>query len=414
MKFLLSNNTGYRNKGCEAIAESVIAGMSKLNPDSTFDVLTDDFFYDSFNNLHSNVTFFNSPFKKFVVTENLSFTPKWWYYNLLDKSGISSTVRKCLNIYRQSDAVLALGGDVFSSIYGDLDRHLAQIFAAHKIGKPVFVVGQSIGPFTTQKEYRAFKKVANCAQLVTVRDIFSLNYLAKMNLKTQVHLVADPAFCLEPDMLNLERIFECYNVPKDKPLVGLVPSQGITSFSGYSSAEHLQILKQVLFFLINDMDCHVILIPHGCESLLTNNDRYICELLYRATNFSKNVTFMNFNHSAREIRAIFSKFDLLITERMHAAIAGFSQNVPTFMVGYSIKAEGLFNEVYPFGCIADYLVPISKLDSKTLNKKIAELFINKNKIVEQLKLKIPLLKERAFLNFVLIDEFLKKGIKSSE
>lgn len=49
--------------------------------------------------------------------------------------------------------------------------------------------------------------------------------------------------------------------------------------------------------------------------------------------------------SAGDYKAIISRCDLVVAERMHAAIAGLSTGVPTLLIGYSIKAEGILTDL---------------------------------------------------------------------
>ena len=89
----------------------------------------------------------------------------------------------------------------------------------------------------------------------------------------------------------------------------------------------------------------IILVGHSIgpfEKSVINDDRIICELLYRRLGFAENVTVISVTHSAEEIRALVSRLDLMIAERMHAAIASLSQNVLTFVMGYSVKGRRNF------------------------------------------------------------------------
>jgi len=48
MNFLITNMTGYRNKGCEASTEAIINGMVKLQGSAKFKIFTADLDYYAF------------------------------------------------------------------------------------------------------------------------------------------------------------------------------------------------------------------------------------------------------------------------------------------------------------------------------------------------------------------------------
>ncbi|MGQ9507716.1 MAG: polysaccharide pyruvyl transferase family protein, partial [Candidatus Bathycorpusculaceae bacterium] len=291
-----------------------------------------------------NVSFLITPFRTQYLFRGLSFSPEWWWkyrlYRLIGKLQKSGLITKAMKAFQQSDAVLSTGGDVFSSTYGDLPRHLTQLQAAAEFRKPIILVGHSIGPFENEKEKEAFRKTMEHVQLLTVRESLSLKYLESIKLEsTKIELTADPTFCLKPDTEKIEKMYALYDIPKEETLVGIAPSQGITYYSRTSYQSHFNTLKKLIRFLTEKLGCHVILIPHVHASYVENDDRFICQLLYQRLGFPKNVTAVSLPYSAEEIRALVSTFDLMIAERMHAGIASLSENVPTFVVGYSVKAR---------------------------------------------------------------------------
>jgi colanic acid/amylovoran biosynthesis protein len=410
MNFLITNMTGFRNKGCEATTKAIVNEIAQLQDSAKFKIFTEDVDYNAFwIPKYKNVSFLISPFRRQYFFRGLSFLPRWWQYRLIGKSRVSLLIRKAVETFHQADAVLSSGGDVFSSTYGNLARHLAPLRVAASFGKPIILVGHSIGPFENQSEYKAFVKTMKYVQLITVRDSLSLEYLKNMKLKSaRIELTVDPAFCLEPDMEKVEKSFKIYNIPREKILIGVAPSQGIAYYSRTSYQSHFNTLGKLIGFLTEKLGCHVILIPHVHESSVTNDDRVICELLHRKLGFPKNVTMISLTHSAEEIRAIVSTLDLMIAERMHAAIASLSQNVPTFVVGYSVKVEGILGDIFGFDSLEDYMISVKKMDEEKLKECVKKLLNRRSEVAKHLSNVIPRIKENAIRNFTLIMEVLEK------
>jgi colanic acid/amylovoran biosynthesis protein len=222
----------------------------------------------------------------------------------------------------------------------------------------------------------------------------------------RIELTADPAFCLRPDVEKVEAIWRLYRIPKGKTIVGFAPSQAIAYYSGISYDDHFKALQNLMRFLITKMNCHVILIPHVRYDAVKEDDRVICEQLYRSLGFPEEVTVLSLTYSSEELRGIIGKLDLMIAERMHAAIAGLSQNVPVFVVGYSVKGEGILGDIFGFDSVRDYIVSVRETDADVLNKRISNLLDKRSEISKHLSNAIPRVKESARRNFSLIMETL--------
>jgi colanic acid/amylovoran biosynthesis protein len=352
---------------------------------------------------NERVSFLTNPFRTYSILGKLPFLPNSWYYRLINRLRVSSAItRKCVEAFQQSDAVLS-SDDIFSSTYRGLRGELSQLKAAASFRKPTVLVGHSIGPFETRGEYQAFAKTMAHVQLITARESITVRYLEDMRLKnTRIELTADPAFCLEPDTDKIEKIFASYKIPTEKPLIGIAPSQGITHFARTSYENHFHALRQLVLFLTEHLDCHVMLIPHVQAGIALNDDRVICELLYRKMSFPSNVTFVSLTHSAEEIRAMVNRLDFMIAERMHAAIASLSQNVPTFVLGYSVKAEGILGDIFGFDSLEDYLLPVKKIEDARLKERVKNLFDRRKEVATFLSKQMPRIKEKARRNFTLI------------
>jgi polysaccharide pyruvyl transferase WcaK-like protein len=124
--------------------------------------------------------------------------------------------------------------------------------------------------------------------------------------------------------------------------------------------------------------------------------------------FSEDITVVSHDHSAEEIRAMVSRLDLMIAERMHAAIDSLSQNVPTFLIGYSIKSKGILGDIFGFDSLEDYLLSIKKIDDARLKERVTNLFNRRKEVATFLSKTMPRIKEKAERNFTLIMDVLKQ------
>lgn len=408
MNVLVTNMYSFVNKGCEAYAKAIVNELSELEKETNFKIFTRDPDYDAlWMNKSKKVSFIRNPFQRWYRFSRL------WQYKLASKLGavdffnvLNKALKEGMNAFQWADAVVSTN-DIFSSTYGGIFQNLAPIKAALSYKKPVILIGHSIGPFKKDKEIRAFTKTMKRVRLINVRESETLEYLKNLDLKNvRVELTADPAFCLEPETKNLDSIWNAYEISNNEITIGIAPSQGIAYFGESSYADHFKALRELIDHLINEFNYHVVLIPHVQDIPPKNNDRVICELLYRKLGFPKDVTLLSLSHSAEEIRAIVGKLHFMVAERMHAAIASLAQNIPTFAIGYSLKAKGIIGDIYGFNNLDDYLISVKNLNGKVLLDRVNNLIDNRNKVTQHLSKVIPIIKQNAKRNFTLTIDVL--------
>lgn len=407
MRFLITNMGWFRNKGCEATTKVIVREITKLESDARFRIFTYDPIYDArWMAEDPNVLFILDPLKHGYWFSRR----KWLYMLLLGKLRRKVTTGRGLKDFQWTNVVLSTGGDIFGSIYGGLARHLHPIQIATSFNKSTILLGHSIGPFEREQERKAFIKTMQHVPLITTRESLSLEYVKNMNLKnTKVELTADPAFCLSPvDTQHVHELWRIYHLPHNQHVIAVAPSQPIANWGKISYASHFEALQALIKFLTNELEYHVMLIPHVREPSRIADDSVVCETLYRKLGFPENVTVISLDHSAEEIRGIIARCDLLIAERMHAAIAGLSQEVPTLVVGYSVKAEGIIGDIFGFDNVENYMIPITKLSAEALRERVENILEKRHKIVQYLSSVMPRVKAQAKRNFTLTMDFLRQ------
>jgi colanic acid/amylovoran biosynthesis protein len=307
--------------------------------------------------------------------------------------------------------VIASGGDVFSSEYGNLQWHLMPLEYALKHAVPVVFLAHSVGPFRTREESNSWTEVARHSSLITVRESLTYHYVTReLGLPPRlVHLVGDPAFLLAPPPEGtVERLLKAYGVERDRPTVALAISQGISHFAGISRHEHFEAWRQVVRMLLDELGAQVILIPHVQSASVNNDDRLIATDLLRSLNFAPDIRLVGGDHSASEFKGMIAACDLVVAERMHAAIAGLSSGVCTVVVGYSVKAKGIMTDLVGSEWASDGLViPIQKfVRSVAAVRDIKSAWNRRAEVRELLVETVPQARARAAESFELLSEVL--------
>jgi colanic acid/amylovoran biosynthesis protein len=114
--------------------------------------------------------------------------------------------------------------------------------------------------------------------------------------------------------------------------------------------------------------------------------------------------------SAAEYKGLISKCSMVIAERMHAAIAGFSTGVCTVPVSYSIKAKGITAGVLEASDIDpdELTMPVADLlDTDSAAKKLTGIWTRREFYSNAIAAGAEASKKRALRNFDLVDGILR-------
>lgn len=399
MKALITGITGLRNRGVEALLVTTIDQLSQRHPNLRFNVLTDTPDYDEEWLKQDNVKFFDTQKKR-------------WKQKLQSKgSKLYRPLAPEYSLFKEASIVIASGGDMFTSDYpGVLRTQLQSIKLAIHTGTPVVFLGQSIS-FKHDEDVKAWLDVARRSSLITVREEISYKYVTK-DLGLSQNLVkhtADSAFLLEPSpTATMSNLFQSYGIIPDKPVVAIAPSQGISKYGDSDYDRHLETWCQVVNLIINELDAQVLIVPHSQNINPKDDDRIIATKLFQKLDYNPRIHLAGADHSGAEFKGLIGACDLVIAERMHAAIAGLSSSVCTVVVGYSVKAEGILNDLLPQDLVQDsLLVSIQDfLDAEPTLAMIRQAWSQRNEVSSKLKQVLPSIKQDAAANFELVSAIL--------
>lgn len=102
--------------------------------------------------------------------------------------------------------------------------------------------------------------------------------------------------------------------------------------------------KRLIDYILNNTDYSIALIPHVRSNM--SDDMITINQLYKIIGNKERVFIVNNEYDARELKYIISKCKFAVVTRTHASIAAYSTSVPTLVVGYSIKAKGIAQDIF--------------------------------------------------------------------
>lgn len=404
MKIIINGVTGLQNRGVEALLQPSVHQLQERIPGCELTIATHTLDYDRELGALPNVTWLSD--------SHGGSSPTW-------KSWAKKTIKSLLGgnqhraaAFKQSLAganmLITTGGDVFCSEYGDFSVHLAPIKRAIQAGLKTVLLAQSIGPFRTHAEIQRFSRVAAKIDLITVRESVTYSYcLNKLGLSPdRIKLTVDPGFLLKP-AANWTNLQHACGLPDQAPYAAFSISSGITRYSRLGKGEHLRAWSAAIQCVL-DLGLHVLLIPHVQRWGVQEDDRIVATELMRQFNFHPKLHLAGWNASAAELKALISGAELILAERMHAAIAGISMGRPTGVIGYSVKSQGILGDIYGKDLTSNYLIEAAAF----LQKNPREIWLEncwgrREELAAALAPQLANLRSRAELNFDLIADLVE-------
>ena len=149
--------------------------------------------------------------------------------------------------------------------------------------------------------------------------------------------------------------------------------------------------EELIEWIIEHTDMQIALILHVVWK--NNDDRKPLSELYEKYKSTERLVQIS-DCSCEELKGYISQCRFFVGARTHATIAAYSTCVPTLVVGYSVKAAGIAQDL--FGSQEHYVLPVQSLkDPQDLVCEFQWLMEQENSIREHLQRKIPDYQEQA-------------------
>lgn len=325
-----------------------------------------------------------------------------------------------------SDLIIDFSGDIWGDNANFLGPNRLKVGLikdriAQLLGKKVVMLAGSPGPFSNEETRQLAKTVFENFHLVTNREPVSIGLLDKDGFNvSRTWSLACPAFLFEPASDNaIKEIIKQEGLSKEArkiPLVGFVLcgwnfEEGPFDKHPRRDDEFIK-FAQAVEFIAENLGCKVCLLSHSngfdippqTFKLKHGRDYETIKQLEKVL-LSRNITQQFFTldgiYDAWQTKAILGQFDMLVSGRIHAAVSGLSQNVPTVIIDYghepkAHKLNGFAEVAQVTECIAD---PSSIQDMKD---KIHNCWIKRDLYQNHLNKHIPTVKELARKNFDLL------------
>ncbi len=263
-----------------------------------------------------------------------------------------------VQLVNECEYVINISGDM----WGDNAEHVGKdrlyvdclrMQVAQLLGKKTILYAVTPGPFQKVRDFNLAKEVFENFSLVVIREKVSLENLKRWGLKTNHVMYAPcPSFLFEADYAYESKWTKMIDEVKknNRAVIGM-------TFGGFNMPEgpydmwprsrnQYENFREIVEHVINHLNGDIVLFSHtnGFDlppnfKLKNGRDFDILNNFYEIVidenpDLKKHIILISQPLLPKKLKAVISRFDMLITGRVHASVAATSQYVPTVFVEY--------------------------------------------------------------------------------
>ncbi len=297
-RIVLSGYYGFSNSGDEAILSSILDSINRKCQGSEVTVLS----------------------RKPELTARTYGCRSVNRFNLL---GVYKALKRC-------DVLISGGGSLFQDHTStrSLLYYALIVYIAEKIGKRVMIYANGIGPVTKERNRRIVSNVVNRADIITLRDSYSLEELRDMGVwREDIHITTDPAFLIKAAPIDrINEIFTQNGIPVDKPII-MISIRDWELVQGFTKK-----IAMLCDALKNRYDCNIVFLAMQIPDDVVIS-RKAMELM------ENEAYFLDEAYTSEELVGIIGKASLSIAMRLHALIFSAKMGVPLVGIVYDPKVK---------------------------------------------------------------------------
>lgn len=367
-KILLYGVGSFQNRGVEAIIKSTIDQIGK---DYIIESAT---LYNSYNSKK-----YNDKIKKYLphISSNSKISDTY-----TDDRKKLRKIEKCLlDEIKNQDICISVGGDNYC--YNVSDWLYVIDEEVKKQHKKLILWGASL-----YEEINDIKLLndMNIFDLIYIRESISYDALKNYVDNRKLFLCPDVAFSLKPKKIKLDKWYD------NRKIIGL----NLSSFTiNAENQESYQSIISLIKYILTKTEYSINLIPHVIQK--ETDDTIILKKIKDEFEEEERIHLVIGDYDCEEYKYIISKCDIMIASRTHASIASYSLQIPTLVIGYSVKSKGIAKDI--FGTYEKYVISYKDLTERNIINNFKWLLDNKEDIKKHMQKVIPTMVRKASTAF---------------
>lgn len=378
-KFLLTDNV-ILNGGDAAILEGTLLSLKDDLGINIEDIKIHCDYFDSAINHYPDL-----PLGRSIQESINKYSPRFfWRFDYKKRFSfpfgitLSQQERSSLNDYKDADIIITCGGSFLTDAY-QLDLTLFGYDVALNLRKPIYLLGQSIGPFVSSEKREQVASRLRRFEKIIVRDHKS--YLEALDMgcsPERVYEARDAAFMLSPEK-------KCMKTDNDVLTIGISVRKwtyphGTSAEKEQKFAKYINSMAKLISQLIEVNNAQIIMVStcQGDQSY-SFEDNIVATTIYNKLDDKdkSHVSVISDFQSPTKFLNNLNCIDVFIGTRMHACILSLLMNIPTINICYEFKSKELFNKLE----LADYVFDIENIEPNKILASIKEILINYQRTV---------------------------------
>lgn len=317
---------------------------------------------------------------RFIKIVFMLFLGKY-FIKLLNKK---KDLFKIVETINKADIIYSCGGGNFYSntFFGsNLMINLITIIYSGILSKKIIFLPQSFGPFNNRFHKLLVKTALKYPQIIYVRESLSFKLLVDIGVSVEkLKIIPDLALSL-PLKNNYKANFNSNEIN-----VGITILNRSAQTRNYSGQlDYLKVFCNYINYLVQAEKFSVSLFVQCYGPSYDQNDEIVTTSLYNKLKaISPRIALLSGYKDSISLIEDLSRMDILVATRMHTAIFGLINCLPTLLIGYQPKSEGLFKLFE----IQEFYIDIEKLNFSFLVSNTEKIIQNycdiKNRISNKL------------------------------
>ena len=358
-KIVISAGWGYGNIGDEAILKYTYINLCNEFPSIPIQVLSFDTEITSFH--HS---FDANPNLHKIIKSNAGKNYKTYCMNILNgQIEMPDYIVEYEEQFDDETMFVMAGGGYFNDHWSEsFYAHLCEIYIAARRHAKIAMIGQTIGPFSNNRNRELFKSMLRYVDYIDVRDQTSYDVLKSLLGNREIHLSCDAVIrngAYNQKETREKRIAIMYQRkrPYTKPDTSRL-SYRISQIFHLVTGQSL-IFTHRLCGLIREL--HALYPDYEIVFLQSTNWRE--SEIEKIVKRSK-ADGVKFNNNIDEYIMEIAQSDLVITTNMHPAIIATTMGIPAIAISHTYKIDDYMKLIGQKNCIF-YNIEIKKICSMT-------------------------------------------------
>lgn len=250
------------------------------------------------------------------------------------RHGVAAVYRlnypEIIKVLAKSHLLISGGGSLLQDVTSErsLYYYLSIMMLAKKLGTPVMLYAQGIGPVRGSLARGAMRYIGNMVDLITVRDEGSRDELKRLKVtRPPIHVTADPVLALHPVDKQVGR-----SILRKHGVEGALPLIGISVREWKDWGHYKQVMVKAVDTMAEEFKARVVFIP-----MQWPEDFHVSQKI--ASRIQHPVTVLGEEYTTGELLSLVGNLDLLIGIRLHALIFAAVMQVPMLGVSYDPKID---------------------------------------------------------------------------